>query len=423
LGSAWAEGDRDPLFESKIAAIPDEELWRVHEEERAKMVENVRHRMVHAAERRDRSTEAREARSQLDPRALTIGFARRFATYKRGALLLRDAVRLERILSQPGRPVQLVFSGKAHPQDWGGKELILEIVRASRRPAFQGRILFVEDYDMSVARDLVSGVDVWLNTPRRPLEASGTSGMKACLNGAIHASVLDGWWCEGYCPESGYAIGRGEEYHDAEYADRIEAEALYRLLEDEITPSFYERDPAGLPRSWIARMKKSIARTLPVFNTHRMVKEYTNALYAPAAKRVFALTGNGLGATEAIAAWKTRVRNAWPEVRIDIISEQIQNRVIVGASLKVIAEVRLGTLSPSDVAVELYFGRLHGTLAVPEGETMAMECVADLGSGRYRFEGTIPANASGEHAFAVRVIPRNESLPNKFAAALSTWSE
>jgi starch phosphorylase len=423
LGPSFREGAPEVDVASAVAAIPDEELWRVHELERARLVASVRARMVRAAERRARTADAREAAGVLDPRALTIGFARRFATYKRGALLLRDAARLERILTRADRPVQLVFSGKAHPQDWGGKELILEIVRASRREAFRGRILFVEDYDMGVARELVGGVDVWLNTPRRPLEASGTSGMKACLNGALHASILDGWWAEAFSTDSGFAIGHGEEYHDTEYGDRVEAEALYRLLEDEIVPCFYDRDRGGLPRAWIARMKKSIERTLPVFNTHRMVKEYTSSHYGPAVRRIWALTGDGLSLARSMSGWKARVREAWPEVKIEVLAEKVPNRVTVGAPLTITADVRLGALAPSEVAVEIYFGRIDGQLTVPDGTTLPMTCVSELGGQRYRFEGTLPTLSSGEHAFAVRVLPRHDSLPGKFATALSTWSD
>src|SRR5262249_14929425 len=196
-----------------------------------------------------------------------------------------DPDRLRRILSREGRPVQLVFAGKAHPQDWGGKELIRDIVRASRSDRFRGRIVFVEDYDMSVACALCAGVDVWLNTPRRPLEASGTSGMKAALNGALNASVLDGWWAEAYAGDNGFGIGHGEEYADAEYGDRAAAQALYRLLEDEIAPLFYDRAAGGLPRGWLARVKRSIATVGPFFNTGRMVEEYTKRLYEPAVRR------------------------------------------------------------------------------------------------------------------------------------------
>jgi len=294
FGAEWVERGDDPSLWARIADVPDAEIWRLRQEARARLVRELPERVRALTERKGLVFDPGKVAGPLDPQALTIGFARRFATYKRGTLLLRDAERLRRILAREDRPVQLVFAGKAHPQDWGGKELIRDIVRASRLDAFRGRIVFIEDYDMSVARALVTGVDVWLNTPRRPLEASGTSGMKAALNGALHASVLDGWWAEAYAGDNGFAIGHGEEYADAEYGDRVEAQALYRLLEEEIVPLFYDRDADGLPRGWIGRMKRSIAGVGPFFNTTRMVEEYTKKLYAPAAARCRATRGDSL---------------------------------------------------------------------------------------------------------------------------------
>ena len=258
----------------------------------------------------------RQAAPRSTPTRSPSGSRRRFATYKRGTLLFRDAERLCKIVAREDRPVQLVFAGKAHPQDWGGKELIRDIVRASRTEAFRGRIVFVEDYDMGIARALVAGVDVWLNTPRRPLEASGTSGMKAALNGALHASVLDGWWAEAYSGDNGFAIGKGEEYADTEYGDRVEAQLLYRLLEEQLVPLFYDRDPAGVPRGWVSRIKRSIQSVAPVFNTRRMVGEYCETLYEPAARRSASMTEDGLARARAVCAWKARVAAAWKDVRI-----------------------------------------------------------------------------------------------------------
>ncbi len=418
LGPAWPE-QADAAAWARVGDIDDGELWRVREASRARLVAEVRERVGAAAARRGRPDDAREL---LDPRALTIGFARRFATYKRGTLLLRDPARLARILGQNDRPVQLVFSGKAHPQDYGGKELIRDIVRASGADAFRGRVVFLEDYDMGVARTLVSGVDVWLNTPRRPLEASGTSGMKACLNGVLHASVLDGWWPEAFAGDNGFAIGHGEEYADAERGDRIEAEALYRLLEQEIVPLFYERDAGGLPRRWIGRMKKSIAAIAPVFSTSRMVREYTTSIYEPAVRRHRALVDGGLAGARALRAWRERTQSVWPNVRIETISQKNGGQVHAGGELEVAADLQLAGLHPGEVAVELYFGALQGGHAIGQGEVVAMQPVGELGGGRYRYEGRIPARESGEHAFAVRVLPNNDALASRFATRLVTWS-
>jgi len=421
LGPDWQERGDDPALWAKIAEVPDAELWALRERARGRLVHELPAHMRALTERKGLVFDAGKLPAPLDPHALTIGFARRFATYKRGTLLLRDIERLRRILARPGQPVQLVFAGKAHPQDFGGKELIRDIVRASRSDAFRGRVVFIEDYDMSVARALCSGVDVWLNTPRRPLEASGTSGMKAAVNGVLNASVLDGWWAEAYAGDNGFGIGHGEEYADAEYGDRVEAQALYRLLEDEIVPLFYDRDAAGIPRGWVARMKRSIATVAPFFNTTRMVEEYTNRLYAPAARRYSEMNGGGLAGARAHCAWQGRVAAAWPAVRIESVVDHAPRPIRSGHDIGVTAEIHLGALTPSDVRVEAYHGRLRGDQAIADGATLALRCTAELGGGRYRYEGQIPARDSGEHAFAVRVVPQSEALPNPFATRLLAW--
>jgi starch phosphorylase len=419
LGPGFMEGD--PEAWAKVASIPDAELWHVHERCRARLIGHVRHHLKRMTLRKGRAADVARIDELLDPRALTLGFARRFATYKRGALLFRDAKRLERLLHVPGRPVQLLFSGKAHPQDWGGKELIRDIVRASQSDAFRGRIVFVEDYDMEVARALVSGVDVWLNTPRRPLEASGTSGMKAALNGALNASILDGWWAEAYAGDNGFAIGHGEEHVDATYGDHIEALALYRLLEEEVIPQFYDRDPQGLPRRWVARMKRSIQTIAPVFNTHRMVREYAEQHYRPAIERTARMLEGGLAEARALAAWRARLEAAWPQVRVEAVEEPGFARLTAGEQLTLAAHVQLGGLRPEDVIVEAYYGKLHGEHALPSGETTPLRCAGEMGGGRYRYEGHIPARGSGEHAFAVRVIPHHDALATRFAMHLMRW--
>jgi starch phosphorylase len=421
LGPEWRELEADPVAWASVAAIPDSELWAARERSRARMCKQVRGHLLARAERRGRALRLGQVDGVLDPKALTIGFARRFATYKRATLLFRDLARLEAILNRQDRPVQLVFSGKAHPQDWGGKELIKEIVRVSQTEAFLGRIVFVEDYDIGVARELVSGVDVWLNTPRRPFEASGTSGMKAGMNGVLHASVLDGWWCEAYAGDNGFAIGWGEEHADAEQGDRFEAQSLYRLLEGDIVPLFYQRDDDGLPRGWITAMKRSIATVAPVFNTSRMVKEYAERYYIPATRRYQAMLEANLAQAWSLCAWKERILSAWPSVRIETVTSGGESRVVAGQDLVSSAVVHLGVLQPGDVEVDLYFGKLRQDRTLAREGTSAMRMVEDLGGGRFRFEGAIKAREAGEHAFAVRVLPRHEALRDRFAMRLVAW--
>jgi starch phosphorylase len=421
LGPGFLHDVKDQSSWSRIEEIPDEALWAMHERCRAALVAEVRRRVRAARELRRQLPDPSEIETLLDPRALTIGFARRFATYKRATLLLRDPERLQRILCAPGRPVQLVFSGKAHPQDWGGKELIRDIVRASQSEAFRGRIAFIEDYDMGVARALVAGVDVWLNTPRRPLEASGTSGMKAGINGALQASVLDGWWPEAYAGDNGFAIGRGEEYSDPEQGDRVEAQALYRLLEEDIVPLFYERDDANIPRRFVSRMKRSIATIAPRFNTFRMVREYVETLYVPAALRAERLMAGELGLARSLAAWKERVAAAFSQVKILTVGGDLPERIESGKGLSVTADIHLGSISSSEVLVDLYYGKLSGEGSLGAGSTASMHCISDLGGGSYRFEGRIPTSASGEHAFGVRVIPYHEALADRYGMKLVRW--
>lgn len=429
LGPRWAEGET-ATWEG-VDRISDEALWSTHERCRGQMVESVRRRLAETAERKGSPIPASQLGTLLHPAILTIGFARRFATYKRGTLLLRDPERLARILGSAERPVQLVFSGKAHPQDFGGKELIKELVVAAARGQFSGRIVFLEDYEMGVARDLVAGVDVWLNTPRRPLEASGTSGMKACMNGALHASILDGWWAEGYEAGNGFAIGKGEEHADAEHGDSLESEELYRLLEEEIVPTFYDRDAQGLPRRWVAMMKHNLRTVFPRFNTGRMVRQYASDFYAPAMKRASALSAGAFQAAKDLVADKERITKAWDEVRVVEAWDQSASReesteggvrrLAIGDRLEIAADVHLGLLTPGDVIVELCSGRLQNDGALADSRARPMRLIEPIAEGRYRYCGHVDAGRGGEHAFIVRVVPFREDLPHRFAFGLTAW--
>ncbi|MBN1422234.1 MAG: alpha-glucan family phosphorylase, partial [Planctomycetes bacterium] len=353
---------------------------------------------------------------------LTIGFGRRFATYKRATLLMRDPERLRRILLDAERPVQVIFAGKAHPRDNPGKELIRQIIQIARDEDLRRRIVFLEDYDICVARYLVQGVDIWLNTPRRPREASGTSGMKAALNGVINLSVLDGWWGEGYRPETGWAIGRGEDYRDEEYQDKVEASALYELLERESVPLFYKRDRVGIPRGWLAKMKGSIRALGPVFTTTRMVHEYACNYYMPAAERAAALAADGLGRALSLAAWRERVKSAWGNVRILSIDADGTPSPGVGDPVAIEASVALGPLAPDDVAVELYAGTVRPDGEIGGGRAIPMAHAGGDGKTGHLFRGEITYDASGLHGFTVRVLPRHGDLTTPFDLRCITWA-
>jgi starch phosphorylase len=423
LGLRWREEPVDEAVWQRAAGISGEELWRTHERRRERMVTFARRRLHGQLERRGASmVEMQTADEVLDPKALTIGFGRRFATYKRATLLLRDPDRLAAILNSPEHPVQVVFAGKAHPRDDPGKELIRRIVALAREERFRRRLVFVEDYDMAVARYLVQGADVWLNTPLRPREASGTSGMKAAANGVLNLSTLDGWWDEAYQAEVGWAIGRGETYDNADYQDQVEAEALYELLERDVVPAFYERGADGLPRRWIARIKSSVGTLCHDFNTHRMVGEYTTRIYLPAGKRCRELAADGMARGKTLAAWKTRVQQSWPQVRVEAVESEPLRELDIRGQVLVRARIHLGTLGADDVSVELYLGRVDVNGEIVQAEAMPMLPRERDGQGNQRFEASIVPRTSGLHGFTVRVLAHHPDLVTRFVPGLIHWA-
>ncbi len=325
------------------------------------------------------------------------------------------------IVNDPKRPVQFIFAGKAHPKDHGGKELIAQIVHQSRNEELHRRIVFLEDYDMNVARYLVQGVDVWMNNPRRPLEASGTSGMKGPANGSINFSVLDGWWCESYAGDNGWAIGSGEEYTDLNYHDEVESRAMYDVLEKEIAPLFYDRTADNLPRGWIRRMKRSIMTVCPVFNTNRMVQEYTERFYLTSTAKFDELAGNNLSLGTSLSHWLNKVRSVWDKVQVSHVDVVENGRLEVGRRLRVRAELQLGDLQPSDVKVELYHGSVDATGNINGAQVIGMSSTGKSASGTQLFEGEIPCRTSGQHGFAVRVLPHHANLPRTYEPGLIRW--
>ena len=424
LGPRWQEEPADQSVWHRTERIAAEELWRTHERRRERLVAFARRRLRDQLERRGAAQTAVEAADEvLDPTALTIGFARRFAPYKRATLVLRDPERLARILNDPDRPAQIIFGGKAHPRNDPGKELVRQIVDLARQERFRRRIVFLEDYDMAVARYMVQGVDVWLNTPLRPREASGTSGMKATANGVLNLSVLDGWWDEAYQPEVGWAIGRGETYDDRDYQDQVEAEALYDLLERDVVPLFYDRGPNELPRRWIAHMKASIEDLCSFFNTHRMVQEYTEHFYLPCADRYQQLTADGMARAKALAAWKSKIEEAWYQVHIETVETEPVPELQVGTNFQARARVHLGTLTPDDVKVELYLGRVDGAGELVEAEATPMQPAGQGKAGSYLFEASeVVCFSSGRHGYTVRVLPHHPDLTTPFLPGLIEWA-
>lgn len=425
LGPKWHDRPTDQAVFDRIDQIPDEELWRTHERRRERLVAFARRRLKSQLQNRGASPSALAvAEEVLDPEALTIGFARRFATYKRATLLFRDMERFAKIISDKDRPVQIIFAGKAHPRDTEGKELIRRVNHFVSEDTFRRRIVFLENYDMNVARYLIQGVDVWLNTPRRGMEASGTSGMKVLANGGLNLSVLDGWWCEGYSNNrTGWSIGQGETYTDSEYEDEVESNALYDLLEKQVVPAFYDRSADKLPRQWLTLMKNSMRELATQFSTSRMVAEYANGFYAPSARRWDKFSADNFGLSRTLADWKESIRDRWSEVSIGKIDMVEHDEVHVGEKLEIRCQVQLGNIDPSDVIVELYQGPVDAEGEIHDGATTEMKWMGPASDGFHIFSGNIPCVYSGLCGFLARVIPMHPDLPDKHSTGLICWDD
>jgi starch phosphorylase len=422
LGIQWEERPTDHSIWKRVDHIPDAELWRTHERRRERLVAFARRRLKAQLKRRGAPlSEIARADEVLDPDALTIGFSRRFATYKRATLIFRNLDRLAAIMNDKDRPIQLLFSGKAHPRDHGGKELIAEILHIARRPEFRRRVVFLEDYDINVTRYLVQGIDIWLNNPRRPLEASGTSGMKVSGNGGLNLSIFDGWWVEGYAQDNGWAIGAGEEYTDLHYQDDVESRAIYDLLEQEIVPLFYTRSSDGLPRGWLKVMKRAMSTICPVFNTNRMLQDYVEKCYWPSSERYDKLAADNLHRARDLAVWRRRLAQSWSQIRVEAVEAKGADPMHVGSALEVKARVNLGNFSPDDVEVQLFHGVVDSLGEIPKPGTVQMGHNGLHDGNTWYFEGTIPCRASGQHGYAVRVLPKHPDLGNPFEPGLVCW--
>ena len=317
--------------------------------------------------------------------------------------------------------MQFIIAGKAHPKDDEGKEFIKRIVHIARRPDLRSQVVFIEDYDMNVARYLVQGADVWLNNPRRPLEASGTSGMKATANGALNCSVLDGWWDEAYTPDVGWAIGSGEEYADQAYQDEVESNAIYDILEKDIVPAFYDVGTDGIPRRWIEKMKKSMSRLVPVYNTHRMLNEYFLNDYIPAYERYKELKDNGAARARELSLWKQKIVANWDGIKIVSVEADDHDSYEVGSKAKVRSVLRLGKLAPEDVTVQIYTGTVDSAGELEDAEPVDMTYREPAGKG-VLFEGEITFDKSGKSGYSIRVLPAHPDLASLQDMMLIKWA-
>lgn len=424
LGPRWRTKPLEYGIWERVQKIPDAELWRTHERRKERLIDFCRERLkAQIINRGFTKNEINHAEQILTPEALTIGFARRFATYKRGTLLFRDIERLKKIISNPHRPVQIIFAGKAHPHDNGGKELIKNIAEICRREEFRDHIVFLEDYDINVARYMVQGVDVWLNNPRRPLEASGTSGMKVPPNGGLNFSILDGWWDEAYDGQNGWAIGNREEYTDLEYQDEVESNALYNVLENEIIPLYYERGRDDIPRQWVTAMKWSMQTVCPQFSTNRMVADYFNKFYTNASRRYINMTNDDFKKSKELKSWKDNIYSKWSKVSFEnTMSEMPSRNLQVGSKFEVKTIVNLGNIAPDSVRVELYHGKLSMKDEITEPTIVEMKHSSDLGNGRHSFIGSLECVNTGQSGYAIRMYPYHKDLGYKFDMKMIIWS-
>ena len=427
LGEKWLENAEKAETWRAMGDMPDHVLWQAHQERKELMIDFVRERTVQQLLRHGEGAQRISAAKRLlNPRALTIGFARRFATYKRAMLIFRDEERLLALLNDPERPVQIIFSGKAHPADEPGKALIQQIYQLSQRAEYRGKIVFVENYDMNIARHLIAGVDVWLNTPRRPHEASGTSGQKAALSGAPNLSVLDGWWVEGYQKSedvcNGWSVGDNRVYKDNNAQDEADAIDLYNRLENEVIPLYYARDAEGLPAGWINTMKASIRTCGPQFSMRRMVIDYTTHYYLPAAQSGSIYQEEGFSIARRISDWKRQMRHAWHNIQIEaVIPDSVKTEV--GEEVELAARVWLNGVPEDQVAVEAVIiplpidndRSLDATLEVIPLSHQAGEGDSTL------YRGTFTPTSSGQYSMGVRVRPHHDALINLYELGLSRW--
>jgi starch phosphorylase len=427
LGVGWMHRLGYPGIWEKIRDIPDHIFWSVRQDIKARMLHMVRHRFA-AQHTRNHGSESHLERllrfaDPAKPNVLTIGFGRRFATYKRATLLFNDLERLKRIVGDRERPVLFLFAGKAHPADEPGQDLIRAIAQMSQAPEFEGRILFLEGYDLHIARRLVSGVDVWLNNPVYPLEASGTSGMKAGMNGVINLSIRDGWWDEGYDGENGFAIKPASPELEPHRRDREEARTLYEILQDHVIPLYYSRGASGAnggySPDWIHIAKRSMASLLPRYDASRMLGEYVSKYYLPAARQGRRYAENGYEGARTIAAWKARVQAAWPGVGARRMDSP-RGRIQFGDSIPVEIAVQLNGLSPADVCVELLLSRgMRATPVVQHSHELADAGVLD--SGEHRFRLDLKPGLAGRLDYRIRIYPRHELLTQPFELGLTCW--
>ena len=404
-----------------IYKVQDKLIWDTKSKLRERLIEYIKRRFtdIHI-QRNENPKYISEAISKLNPKALTIGFARRFATYKRAHLLFRDLDRLARIINNPDRPVQFLFAGKAHPADKAGQDLIKYIIDISKRPEFVGRILFIQNYDMNIAKMLVQGCDVWMNTPTRPLEASGTSGEKGVMNGTLHFSVLDGWWVEGYKQDAGWSLPLENSFDIPELQDELDSEAIYGILENEIVPAYYYRNDKNIPVLWVDFIKNTFAEVVPFFTTTRMMKDYFTRYYLPQSERTAKLKANNFGKAKELANWKTRILDVWNQIEVKNIqvSDGITNTYQMGKGYPSWVTLDLKGLNQEEIGVELIVATGKDQPRFVEKHDFSSEKSTD-GMAHYKLELTL--KKPGIYNYGLRIYAKNSDLPNRQDFRLLKW--
>jgi len=437
LSRDWRERLSDANFWSALEQVPDERYWPTAQSVKSRMLASVRDRLQREYARKGMSpAQLRHVTRLLDPlrpNVLTIGFARRFATYKRAALLLRDRARLAKLVNNPGRPVLFLFAGKAHPADEPGKQVLREIRQLMTTPEFIGRVIFLEDYDLQLARWLVSGVDVWLNNPIAPLEASGTSGIKAAINGRLNLSILDGWWAEGWMQDNGWGIPPAN-VQDPERRDAIEAELILDTLEEEVVPLYYDCNEEGFSPEWVRRSKRAMMTVIPQFNMRRVLADYTQGVYQPAASQYRRLAANGFAGAVALADWKQRVRSLWPRVGLRVLAD-VSPELPQGERLRLRVAAQLNGLQPSDVRVEFVSKRLlpEADLAPPPLSAFNQPPQAGIWTTALSPTGEVDSDGSivfaldavppecGQFGTEIRIYPWHDLLTHPYELGLMKW--
>ncbi|MDO5557297.1 MAG: alpha-glucan family phosphorylase [Clostridia bacterium] len=418
----WQDNIHKNEVWEKVRDIPNDEIWKAHQERKIKLLQIVKENTSTRLKRAGYGYEQiGSIVDQLDPNILTIGFARRFATYKRATLIFKDLERITEILNKHDRPVQIIIAGKAHPADVEGQELIKQIHEISMKPQFKGKIFLLENYNIAMSRYLIAGVDIWLNTPRRPMEASGTSGQKASVNGVLNFSILDGWWAEGYNGKNGWKIGTEKEYDNYNIQDKDDSEDIYMTLENKIIPTYYRKNKKGFSDDWVTLMKESIITTGGNYSTARMLVDYTQKLYMP----LINLYNNHYSDLEKVSEynnWKQELYRNWSDIKITQVGNKDNITLDAGNSVEVCCKVILPNISPDSVEVQVYCGRMLDNGVIQDFEIVKMERIKE-NKQEYEYVGRIKFTTGGDFVYTFRVMPKTEMILDSANLNLVKWME